>query len=79
MLVSANAVQECAGWSIFVGCIAKLMKSSGLEVYVAAAYAGLTSIIGVTNFYRYFQLEVLGEGHSGFSCSSAGYAMESGR
>ena len=26
----------------FVGCIAKLMKSSGLEVYVAAAYAGLT-------------------------------------
>ena len=29
----------------FVGCIAKLMmfmKSSGIEVYVAAAYAGLT-------------------------------------
>ena len=52
--VSANAVQECA-WSIlvviqsFIGCIAKLMKSSGLEVYVAAAYAGLTGIIRVTS------------------------------
>ena len=33
----------------FVGCIAKLMKSSGLEVYVAAAYAGLTGIIRVTS------------------------------
>ena len=26
----------------FIGCIGKLMKSSGLEVYVAAAYGGLT-------------------------------------
>lgn len=26
----------------FVGCIGKLMKSSGLEVYIAAAYGGLT-------------------------------------
>ena len=37
----------------FVGCIAKLMKklmkSSGLEVYVAAAYAGLTGTIRVTS------------------------------
>lgn len=28
----------------FIGCIAKLMKGSGLEVYVAAAYRGLTGI-----------------------------------
>ena len=33
----------------------------------------------ITIITRYFQLEVLGESHSGFSCSSAGYAMESGR
>ena len=37
-------------WSIFVGCIAKLMKSSGLEVYVAAAYAGLTGNITIITF-----------------------------
>ena len=28
----------------FIGCIAKLMKGSGLEVYVAAAYVGLTGM-----------------------------------
>ena len=28
----------------FVGCIGKLMKGSGLESYVAAAYGGLTGI-----------------------------------
>jgi len=28
----------------FVGCIGKLMKDSGLESYVAAAYGGLTGI-----------------------------------
>ena len=28
----------------FIGCIAKLMKGSGLSVYVAAAYGGLTGI-----------------------------------
>ena len=26
----------------FIGCITKLMKNSGLEVYVAAAYVGLS-------------------------------------
>ena len=26
----------------FIGCITKLMKNSGLEVYVAAAYGGLS-------------------------------------
>ena len=28
----------------FIGCIAKLMKGSALEVYVAAAYGGLTGM-----------------------------------
>ncbi len=28
----------------FIGCIAKLMKGSSLEVYVAAAYGGLTGM-----------------------------------
>ena len=37
-----NVVVHPGGMQSFVGCIAKLMKSSGLEVYVAAAYAGLT-------------------------------------
>ena len=45
----------------FTGCIAKLMKSSGLEVYVAAAYTGLVihlikgniTIISNNNFYRF--------------------------
>ena len=41
----------------FTGCIAKLMKSSGLEVYMDAAYAGLVkgniTIISNNNFYRF--------------------------
>ena len=28
----------------FIGCIAKLMKGSGLDVHVAAAYGGLTGM-----------------------------------
>ena len=42
-----NVVVHPAGMHIiksFVGCIAKLMKGSALEVYVAAAYGGLTGM-----------------------------------
>ena len=39
-----NVVVHPGGMQSFIGCIAKLMKSSGLEVYVAAAYVGLTGI-----------------------------------
>jgi hypothetical protein len=42
-----NIVAHPGGMHIiqsFIGCIAKLMKGSGLSVYVAAAYCGLTGI-----------------------------------
>ena len=45
---SKNVVVYPGGMHViqpFVGCIAKLMKISGLEVYVAAAYVVLTGII----------------------------------
>lgn len=40
-----NVIAHPGGMHIiqsFIGCITKLMKNSGLEVYVAAAYGGLT-------------------------------------
>ncbi len=40
-----NVIAHPGGMHIiqsFIGCIGKLMKNSGLEVYVAAAYGGLT-------------------------------------
>ena len=53
MLVSANAVQECGGPPWWYACYTILWlhcrKSSGLEVYEAAAYTGLTGIIRVTS------------------------------
>jgi hypothetical protein len=42
-----NVIAHPGGMHImqsFIGCIAKLMKGSGFEVYVAAAYRGLTGI-----------------------------------
>ena len=46
-LTFKNVIAHPGGMHIiqsFVGCIAKLMKGSSLEVYVAAAYGGLTGI-----------------------------------
>ena len=42
-----NVITHPGGMHIiqsFIGCIAKLMKDSALEVYVAAAYGGLTGM-----------------------------------
>ena len=44
-----NVVVHPGGMQSFIGCIAKLMKSSGLEVNVAAAYAGLTGTVRITS------------------------------
>ena len=42
----------------FIGCIAKLMKGSALDIYVAAAYRGLTGIFNEKSWVkalRYFR------------------------
>ena len=59
MLVSANAVQECGGPPWWYACYTILWlhcrKSSGLEVYEAASYAGLryyNTIITFTGIFN---------------------------